>query len=165
MKSALIVIDVQNFFMNEHTVRVPLLIARHLKDSSYDAIAFTRFINSESSSFYKIFGWTKCMDSPYTDLCDELKPWVKPNNVFTKGGFSAFKSPKLLAYLYSNGIQEVVLCGTDTEACVLASALEAFELGFHVRVLHELCGSTNGREYDRYGRAILQRNLETPPSQ
>lgn len=163
MKTALIVIDVQNYFMNAYTSNLPKKIAAHLEANIYDAVAFTQFINSPGSPFQKIFGWKKCTGSPEIDICDEMKSWLRNDNVFSKNGFSAFKSAKLLAFLYQHGIQEVHLCGTDTEACVLASAFDAFEAGFRVRVLYDVCASGNGREFHRYGRAILERNLEKAP--
>lgn len=162
MKKALIVIDVQNYFMNEHTHELPKKIAMHLENNSYDTVAFTKFVNSPNSSFQKIFGWKKCANPPEIDIVPELQEHAQ--NIFEKNGFSAFKSSKLLTFLHQNDIQEVYLCGTDTEACVLASALEAFELGFHVHVLHELCASHHGQTFHNYGKSILERNLGTSPS-
>ncbi|HLC69047.1 MAG TPA: isochorismatase family cysteine hydrolase [Candidatus Bilamarchaeaceae archaeon] len=161
MKTALIVIDVQNYFMNEHTYFLPKKIAAHMDQTSYDVVAFTRFVNSSSSPFQKVFGWDKCIGSPDIDIVPELQPYAK--NVFEKNGFSVFRSSKLLSFLHQNAIQEVHLCGTDTEACVLSSAFDAFEAGFHVRILYDLCASTHGPAFHRAARSILERNLEKPP--
>jgi nicotinamidase-related amidase len=163
MAKALVIIDVQNYFMHENTHELPKKIVGHLGTNDYGTIAFSQFINSDSSPFRKIFNWAKCDRSPDIDICDELKPWVKKDNVFQKNGFSAFKSAKLLAHLYQHGVDEVYLCGTDTDACVMASAYDAFEAGFKVKVLYDLCASTNGRDYNRYAATVLKRNLETPP--
>lgn len=163
MRKALLVIDVQNYFMNEHTRGLPGRIAAYLRHHPYSVVLFTQFINDAGSSFQKIFGWANCRSPPDTDLHPAMAPWIKANNVFTKNGYSAFKSKALRSFLKNEAISEIDVCGTDTEACVLVSAFEGFELGFRIKVLHELCASTNGAEFHNYGRAILQRNLEKAP--
>jgi len=42
-------------------------------------------------------------------------------------------------YLHSLGIEEVHLVGTETNDCVFATAMSAFDLGFRPYVLEECC--------------------------
>ena len=166
-KSALIVIDVQNYFLNSSTRHLPEKIAKFISKNKneFDFILFTKFVNSKKSNFRRFFNWRKCHSSPDTDIAAVLSKFVNKNkkNVFVKNTFSAFKSKKLIAFLKNKKINTVHLCGTDSDACVLASAFDAFDLGFSAHVIKELCASCNGDSYDKLGKAVIERNLEKRP--
>ena len=53
MSSLLLVIDLQNAFINEHTEKLPDRIKVIIDNNKYDYVAFTRFINFEDSIFVK----------------------------------------------------------------------------------------------------------------
>ena len=163
MKSALIVVDVQNYFLNESTKHLPARIAGYIKSSSFDFVLLTKFVNSRKSNFAKSLGWHNCNSSPDTDIPKELEEFTNGHNVFEKNTFSAFKNVQMVKFLLRNKISKVYLCGTDSDACVLASAYDAFDLGFSVKVVKELCASCNGNDFHEYGRAIIERNLEKRP--
>lgn len=159
-KPVLLVIDVQNYFMNQHTRSLPAKIAAHAASGDYGAILFTTFVNNNESNFVKMLGWDKCHSPPDTDICKELAHLANGNNTFEKHTLSAFKSKKLVAHLKDLGAKSLYLCGTDSEACVLSSAFEAFDMGFDVHILKDLCASTNGTMFHDYARTIIERNLE-----
>lgn len=163
-KIALIVIDVQNYFINKNTEHLPKKIAEFIEASQFDYVLFTRFVNHPKSNFAKMLGWDKCDSSPAIDIHIALKKFAKKGQIFTKDTLSAFKSEELRRFLKKKKIEEVYLCGTDSEACVLSSAFEAFDLGFKVHILKDLCASTNGKEFHEYARTIMERNLEKAPS-
>jgi len=158
-KTALIVVDLQNYFIDESTRKLPGLIRGRIESGKYDELVFTKFVNREGSRFW-LSGWEHCMDPPETDIHPELARLANDSAVFEKHGFSAFRAEGLTEYLKRKNVSEVHLCGTDTDACVLASAYDAFELGFVVKVLEDLCASRNGREYHEMGLSIIRRNLE-----
>jgi len=157
-KTALVVVDVQKFFIEPAIANLPAKIKDWVKKAKYDEIVFTKFINTINSNFYA-HGWDKCMDSPDTDIHPDLATLSAEMPVFEKSGFSAFRAEGLMDYLKRKNITDVHLCGTDTDACVLASAYDAFELGFKVKVLEELCASRNGSDYHEMGLNIMRRNL------
>ncbi|MEK6979664.1 MAG: isochorismatase family cysteine hydrolase [Candidatus Micrarchaeota archaeon] len=165
-KKALIVIDVQNYFINEHTEQIPGKIAEYIRTnkSEYEIVLFTKFVNSDKSNFFRSHGWDKCAESPETDIHHTLTRIVDNGNshVFVKDTFSAFKNEKLVGLLRENGITEIHLCGTDTEACVLSSAYDAFDLGFKVKVLTDLCGTMNGAEFHESAKKIIEWTFERP---
>lgn len=70
MKRALIVIDVQKYFLNEETTAIVKGIQEHLEknDDQYQAIYFTIFKNDASSPFWKISDWQDCKISPDIDI-------------------------------------------------------------------------------------------------
>ena len=161
-KSAILIIDVQNYFINVHTRDLPKKIAAHVRDARYDYVLFTKFVNNKNSNFVKMLGWDKCNSAPDTDICSELSGLVNKENanVFEKHTLSAFKNPKLKKFLDANTVTKLYICGTDSEACVLSSAFEAFDFGFDVQILKELCASSNGKDFHEYARTIIERNLE-----
>ncbi len=128
MKTALIVIDVQNYFVSEDLKDLPSKIAKHIKETPYDFVIFTQFVNSENWYFYK-HGWRACLTSPDIDIHADIRASIKGNNIFQKTAYSAFKAKGFEEFLKENNITKLSLCGIDTDACVLASAYEAFDLG------------------------------------
>ena len=160
MKNALLLVDVQNFFINKFTKDVPKKITDFLSNHKFDFILFFRFINSENSNFVKYLKWKKMFESPDIDIVPELKKFVTKDNVFTKLTFSVFKSEKFLNFLKENEIRKLYICGFDTDGCVLPTAIEAFDLGFDVKVLKDLCASHHGKQYHQNAIEILKRNAK-----
>lgn len=162
--TALIIIDVQNFFMNEHTKHLPPRILKFVSKNNFDFVLFTKFVNSPGSSFSKNLGWNYCSSAPETDIAFPLSKLSIKQNTFEKNTFSAFKSKRLLSFLEKNSVGTVFLCGTDSEACVLSSAFDAFDLGFKVKVLKESCASCNGKKFGEMAQKIIEKNLERKTS-
>jgi nicotinamidase-related amidase len=76
------------------------------------------------------------------DLVPELERFAPPAIVVDKPGYSAFTSPRLYPFLIERQVGTVVLSGTETDVCVLATALGAVDLGFRVVIVEDaLCSS------------------------
>lgn len=162
MKQALLIIDVQNYFINKNTQHLPSNIKRFISENHFPVIVFSQFINSPDSQFVKQLNFTGCMRPPYSDIVDELKPWVKKNNVFTKNTFSIFSNPDFEKFLKKNKIEELVICGLDTDYCILADCFNAFDKGYKVSVVADCCGSfTSGDVGHQSAVEIIRKNLGT----
>ena len=160
-KTALLVIDVQNFFTIEKAADLPIKIAEHIKRSSYDHLLFTRMRYDPSSNFERILHWRGPTKSPEIDLHADIATFAAPETTFEKTTYSALKVPELLAFLRKNEIGSIDICGINIDACVLSSAFEAFDLGFNVRVLEELSSvSSMEEEYVKSAEVIIKRNLK-----
>jgi nicotinamidase-related amidase len=61
--------------------------------------------------------------------------------------------------LHEREIDTVVLCGVDTDACVMATALDAFDHGLRPLVLSDLCASSGGDSYHQAALMLLERNI------
>jgi nicotinamidase-related amidase len=160
MKTALLVVDVQSYFVKEAPDGFATKIADHISNSSYDFVGFTIFRNTYNSNFVKSLGWEDCQDEEDTKLANELSPFISTTdtNVFSlKYTYSAMQALDLQETLRQRGIEEIVLCGIDTDACVLATAFEAFDLGYKVNVLFDLCHSTGN--LTKEAKAIISRNI------
>jgi len=153
MKQALLIVDVQNFFINKWTQSIPQKIVRLIEANNFPNIVFSKFVNTPESQFVRLFNFTECSKPPYTDIVNDLRPWVKEDNVFTKKTFSVFANPEFDDYLKRYKIEELVIAGLDLEYCVLADAFNAFDKGYKVKLAADCCSSyTFG---DRFKAEIL----------
>ena len=152
----LLVVDVQNGFLNEHTRHI-LTVVNALMGAfaaRNQAVALTRFVNRPGSGFDRWIGWTRFMHSPENDICDELDAGAAP--VFIKHGYTAF-TPAFEKHLGTLGIGRLVLCGIATDGCVLKSAVDAFERGIEPLVATDACASHGGHEVHEAGLLLLGR--------
>ena len=153
------VIDVQSYFLERSPKDLPRKIADYIKSSKYDFIAFTRFKNLPGSNWEKSLGWVSCRNDTDLILPEEFSGLATLDNTFEKHTYSALKHPEgIFKQLQKKNIKEIDLCGIDTEACVLATAYDAFDHGFKVRVLLDLCYSRTG--LDRAAKDIIFRTIQ-----
>lgn len=81
--------------------------------------------------------------------------------VFTKDECDAFSNPLLAEYLRSENVEEVLLMGCSTEACILHTAQGALEAGFNVTLLEKCVYPQFQNEYTKQRWLIWA----TPPKQ
>ena len=161
MNKALIVIDVQKYFLNEETKPIVKKIQKYLKEkaSKYIAVYFTIFKNDSSSPLWKISEWKDCADFPDIDSCDEIKEFANSKNTYYKNILSALKVPQLRKGLRKHNISEVDLCGFDTDCCVLATAYDLFDEGIKPVVLGNLTWSTSKERLHKPALQMVERNI------
>ena len=96
----------------------------------------------------------------YKCIKDDNKLAINPkeNKVFIKKTYSAFNDD-LKKYLTENNINKIYLCGLETDACVLKTALDLFENEYDFYVLKDFCGCTNGKSAHLNAIKILQKNI------
>ena len=165
MNKALIIIDAQKYFLNKYTQPKvkPIVnnIKKYLKQNlkKYSLVYFTIFRNDKNSPLWLISGWKDCTKSPAIDLFDELKEFTNKNNVIYKNILSAVKKPQIIEALKKQKIQEVHLCGFDTDCCVLATAYDLFDLGIKPVVLENLTWSTSKEKLHQSAIKMIKRNI------
>lgn len=158
MSNPLLVVDVQNGFMNDFTRHVVDRIVTLIESGTYDPVLFTRFVNVPESPFQRFVGWHDCETEPETILVDAIQPYATSELTFTKPGYAGI-SEKLRAYLKEHDFERVTLAGIDTDMCVLKIALDVFDLGIEPVVLTDCCASTAGLQSHLAGLAVLARNI------
>lgn len=154
MKTLLLVIDLQKAFINEHSKNLPNKIKDIIDKQQYDKVVFTRFINRIDSVFVKKLAWEKCINDEDKKIVID----VEKNKVLDKFIYTAVNK-ELIKYINKNKIEEIYLCGVDTDACVLKTALDLFELGYNIYVLKDYCASSSGIEIHNNALEILSRNI------
>ncbi|KAA9164408.1 cysteine hydrolase [Amycolatopsis acidicola] len=76
------------------------------------------------------------------EVLDALAPRAG-EAVVDKVGSSAFATGNLDILLRNAGVTDVVFCGVITNACVLLSALAAWDLGYSVSIVDDACGANS----------------------
>lgn len=148
----LIVIDVEKNFINEHTKDMPSKIDSLIKNGDYNHIIFTKFINSYDSPFYKVIGYKGCISESDCKIMIDTSKY----KVFEKRGYTAY-TKEIKDYIKNNNIDEVYLCGIDTDQCILKTAVDMFEDNINVKVLSEYSMSHSGNDYHEYALKILKK--------
>lgn len=161
MKKALVVIDVQNYFMNDYTKEIPGKVADYIREKGkeFDQVVFFSFLNNENTAFYKFYGWKDMTGPPETDLCPEIEE-VSNQNMFVKDTRSCLKNEKFKKFLEDNEIGELYLCGLNTEECILSTAYDGFDCGFNIFIIKNLCSSKYSMEAHENGLRVLKEAFE-----
>lgn len=145
--SVLVVVDVQNGFVTEHSQHVVPIIANLVKEwiAAGRDVLFTRYLNYDDSPFERIMGWSKLKEPPETDLVTELNSLVADSvGCVDKKMYSLFNDEgEKLAQ--DRAWTDMFVCGIDTEVCVLKTAVDAFERGIRSWVLSDASASHSGK--------------------
>ena len=152
--SALLIIDVQHGFINQHTSAIPALVEK--EQVNYDLVWATRLEYTAESpllTIRKLSGF----DHVYkpTELAFNVRSDAR---IILKHGYSAV-SKEFLEELHSHNVTMIELAGMDTDQCVLATALGLFDANITPKIIVDRCFSTGGPEAHEAGIAVLRRAL------
>lgn len=153
-KTILLAVDLQNGFLTtpECEAVVPKVVDNA---SQFHQVWATRFFN-RNPNFSRQVDWNEMVSGEETELSPILTPVV--SKTFDKPSYSPV-SPPLLRALRSNAITTVAICGVDTDACVMATAIGLFDAGLETFVVSDGCASSGGQEYHEAAIKILKRNI------
>jgi nicotinamidase-related amidase len=101
-------------------------------------------------------------DSEGASLIPELREELENDNlVFCKKyNYSCFSKPsELLSLLQKENISEVYICGINTDYCVFATAMDAFQNNFETYVISDAVSSVRGRQAHEEGLRNLERHF------
>lgn len=149
---ALLVVDVQRGFINEHTAHIPALIESLLP--SYQNVFATRFYNPENSNYRRLIHWNR-----FSLGSGDFELAFKPTSnvrVIDKPIYTCV-SPEFLDTLKSLEISDIHIAGIDTDICVTKCAVDIFERGLTPYVLAKYCASHAGPELHRAALKIIAR--------
>jgi len=158
MARPLLVVDVQNGFINDFTHHIPERIAQLIETKAFGPVLFTRFVNEAGSPYQRLLDWHGSAEPPETELVPELERFVSDGNVYVKRGLAGLPQ-ELTDRLARDRIGEIDVVGIDTDMCVLKIALDLFDAGIEPVVLVDCCASTAGLQAHLAGLAILSRNI------
>ena len=152
MKNLLLVIDIQKNFINEYTEDVISKIADLIEYKKFDFVAFTKYKNSENGLFARELGYLGCIKEEDQKLMMNSGDFP----IFEKNVYTAY-NPEFKNYPMENHIEQIYLCGIDTDACVFKTALDLFENEYDVYVLEKYCRSHIGKLAHEHAIASMQR--------
>lgn len=154
MKKMLLVIDLQKSFINPNTEFLISKIDSLVNSGNYDLVVFTKFINDNDSMWVKKLNYKGCISLEDRKIMID----TKDNIVLEKSLYTAY-SNNLINLINLFKIDEVHLCGIDTECCVLKTAFDLFENGYDIKVLSGYSACTHGEENNKNALDIIARNI------
>jgi nicotinamidase-related amidase len=103
------------------------------------------------------------------ELMPQLAALCPPATVVDKTRYSAFADGSLVAHLQQREVDTVIVTGSETDVCVLATVLDAVAIGYRVIVVRDaICSSSDeGHEmlmqlyHTRYTEQIETADAET----
>ena len=149
---ALLIVDVQSGFINSATRHVVPIVERLQQD--YDHIYATRFVNKSGSPYQRLMDWNQFGEDS-ADVALAFRP-AKDAVVIDKSVYTCVDS-LFLCDLRKKGVDEVSVCGIDTDVCVSICAVGLFENGIRPVVLANACASHAGVEYHEMALKIMRR--------
>jgi nicotinamidase-related amidase len=94
------------------------------------------------------------------ELLPSLAKMCPPATVVDKTRYSAFAEPDLLLHLQARGADGLVVTGSETDVCVLATVLGAVDLGFRVIVVRDAVCSSSDTGHDALMKLYEERYKE-----
>lgn len=145
--------DVQEGFL-KHSLLLPSRIAAYVRNHRFTHVIGTCFVNEPENPFVTELGYKGCLTEEERKIPMEIEALCE--QIFCKPAYTCF-TPSLIRWLAEKQIGHLYFCGLDTDACVLKSTLDAFEQGFKITVLRDLCESSGGASCHSMGIQLLER--------
>ncbi len=159
MKTALIVIDIQNDYFEGGAN--PLVGSREaslwaralLEDFRARAlpVVHVRHLSTRPDSTFFIPG------TQGAEIHENVAP-VAGEKVIEKNFPNSFRDTDLLDYLRSEGITDLVVCGMMTQMCVDATVRAAKDFGFSCTVIGDACAT---KDLEIGGRTVSAADVQT----
>ena len=113
---------------------------------------FTRFVTplhaeDRPGRWQRYFTKWECatrsrLSSSQLEIVSPLSRLIPPASVIDKPAYSAFAESILAVFLRDKSVDTLIITGSETDVCVLATVLDAVDLGFRVIVVEDaLCSS------------------------
>lgn len=149
----LLIIDVQKGFINEHTQHIPELVSSLQSDSRYKSVFASQFINAKDSPYRRWMSWQRFSEGSEDS---ELAFQVSHNTMIVKKEGYSSVTDELLEEMYHCNLNEIHICGLDTNMCVFITATKLFEENICKPViLKNYCASHSGTSYHDAGIKLL----------
>jgi len=156
-------VDMQNLFAEDTSWHTPwmkrvLPVVQRIAAHRPERTIFTRFIPPAKPSavggswrrYYK--RWPEMtrsrIDPDLLELVEPLRRLVPPAKMLDKHFYSPFHGTNLARTLIDEGCDALVISGAETDMCVLASVLDAVDLGIRVVLATDAICSSSDETHD-----------------
>ena len=102
----------------------------------------------------------QCLDLSLLELMPPLAALCPPAIVIDKTRYSAFAEATLLAQLREREAGALIVSGSETDVCVLATVLDAVDLGYRVILVRDAVCSSSDEGHDMLIRLYHARFTE-----
>ena len=162
VRPVLVVVDAQVGFVNglsRHVVPVIQELVGRWQATGRHTV-FTRFFNHPGSPYERIIGWTKMHPGdPGTELVAPLVHAAgRATAVLDKTGYTSI-TDDFLRLAVRHAWTDVLVCGFDTESCVLKTAVDAFEQFFTPWLIADASASHAGPAAHEAGLLVARRTI------
>jgi nicotinamidase-related amidase len=162
-RSVHLCIDMQRLFSTEGPWPTPwmervLPVVTELAGRHPERTIFTRFITPERPDqmpgmwqrYYQRWSQTtrENLDLSLLDLLPPLAKFCPPAKTMDKTRYSAFAEPLLLPHLRDRGADALIVTGSETDVCILATILDAVDLGYRVILVRDAVCSSSDEGHD-----------------
>jgi nicotinamidase-related amidase len=100
------------------------------------------------------------LDPALLELLPPLAALCPPATVINKTRYSAFAEPELLSRLQAREADGLIITGSETDVCVLATVLDAVDLGYRVIVVKDAVCSSSDEGHDALMKMYHERYTE-----
>jgi nicotinamidase-related amidase len=83
-----------------------------------------------------------------------------PATVIDKTRYSAFAEPRLIEHLRQRETDALIVSGSETDVCVLATVLDAVDIGYRVIVVRDVVCSSSDEGHEMLMRLYHTRHTE-----
>ena len=168
-------IDMQRIFSSDGPWATPwmervLPVVAEIAGRFPERTVFTRFITPPRPTdmpgmwqrYYERWRETtrERLDPRLLELMPPLARLVPPAAVIDKTRYSGFAEPGLLAHFRNRGADGLIVTGSETDVCVLATVLGAVDLGYRVIVVRDAICSSSDHGHDALLRVYHGRYTE-----
>ena len=177
-------IDMQRLFSTDGPWPTPwmervLPVVTEIAERFPERTVFTRFITPQKPDdmpgmwqrYYERWRQTtrEHISPELLELMPPLAKLVPPAVVIDKTRYSGFLEPQLLAHLRDRKADGLIVTGSETDVCVLATVLGAVDLGYRVILVRDAVCSSSDEGHDallevyhrRYGEQIETADAES----
>jgi nicotinamidase-related amidase len=174
-RSVHLCVDVQRIFSAEGPWPTPwmervLPVIVTLASRHPERTVFTRFIPPERpeqmpgmwQAYYQRWrtATREFVDVGLLELMPPLSTLCPPATIINKTRYSGFAEPQLLAHLQERQADALIISGSETDVCVLATVLAAVDLGYRVIVARDALCSSSDEGHDMLMRLYQTRFTE-----
>jgi nicotinamidase-related amidase len=168
-------VDMQRIFSAEGLWATPwmdwvLPVVAELANRYPERTVFTRFITprrpDDMPGMWQRYytRWKEAtrehLDPALLELLPELAKLCPPATVINKSRYSAFAEPELLSHLQAREADALIVTGSETDVCVLATVLDAVDLGYRVILVRDAVCSSSDEGHDALMQIYHRRYTE-----
>ncbi len=142
MKTALIIIDIQNDYFEDGTMSLvdsekacknAKLILERFRIDNLPIVHIQHIATRPSATFF-------LPETKGVEIHDNVKP-LGQEKVIVKHFPNSFRETELLDYLKNENITDLVICGMMTHMCVDATTRAAKDFGFNIVLIGDACAT------------------------
>lgn len=162
MENVLLIVDMQHGFLRYLDDAETLLSdIENLAHSNYFRATYaSQFINLPNSQFHKQLEWDELSTPEDCEIHPRMAALAE--QVIIKNSYSAV-GPTMLSLLHGvcDDLSQInlYLVGVDTDACVMKTAFDLFDLGVTTYLVEDCCRSTGGTAMHKAGVACIKRSV------